>query len=117
MNPALNPLHALYGHPFAGWLRAARPVAVHRPMVVSGARCDVHELVKGCTVTVWQPLGTVMECLEGCVWITLDHDSRDTVIEAGQRFCADRNSRALVHALEASRVRVSASAPAGARGS
>ncbi|MDW5441791.1 DUF2917 domain-containing protein [Polaromonas sp. SM01] len=117
MNPALNPLHALPANPFAAWLRAARLVAVHRPMVVSGASRDVHELVKGSTVTVLQPQGTVMECLEGCVWITFDKDIRDTVLEAGEHFCADRNSRALIHAFEASRVRVAQAAPACSKGS
>jgi len=25
-----------------------------------------------------------VDCLEGCVWITLDNDKRDTVLKAGE---------------------------------
>lgn len=106
MNLTIHPLHALSGSTFAAWLRAARSVAVHRPVLVSGASRGVHELARSSTITIWQPRGAVVECLEGCVWITLDEDIRDVIIDAGERFCPDRNSRALVHALETSRVRV-----------
>lgn len=54
-----------------------------------------------------EPLGQRVECLGGCVWITLDGDRRDIVVEGGQAFTADRDQRALIHALEASLLRVS----------
>lgn len=50
--------------------------------------------------------GQRIECLEGCVWITIDHDRRDLVVAAGQAFTADRHERVLVHALQPSCVRL-----------
>ena len=60
-----------------------------------------------------------IECTRGAVWITLDHDRRDIVLEPGERFRSDSHRRALVAALEPSCVRFSAAAlsvagPAGA---
>lgn len=49
-----------------------------------------------------------IECQSGTVWITLDHDRRDIVLERGQRFRSDAHRRALVAALEPSCVRFSA---------
>jgi len=71
------------------------------------ASSPVQALIKGSTLTLQQPQGLRIDCVEGCVWITLDGDTRDTVLEAGSSFRADRQQRALVHALEPSQVRVS----------
>ena len=49
-----------------------------------------------------------IECQSGAVWITLDHDQRDIVLERGERFRSDTHRRALVAALEPSCVRFSA---------
>jgi Protein of unknown function (DUF2917) len=49
-----------------------------------------------------------IECQSGTVWITLDHDQRDIVLERGERFRSDAHRRALVAALEPSCVRFSA---------
>jgi hypothetical protein len=49
-----------------------------------------------------------IECASGAVWITLDHDRRDIVLEPGQRFRSESHRRALVAALEPSCVRFSA---------
>ncbi|MDM0013988.1 DUF2917 domain-containing protein [Variovorax sp. J22P168] len=49
-----------------------------------------------------------IECTSGAVWVTLDHDRRDIVLEPGQRFRSDIHRRALVAALEPSCVRFSA---------
>lgn len=51
-------------------------------------------------------LGQRIECVEGCVWITMDHDRRDLIVAAGQAFTADRHERVLVHALQPSCVRL-----------
>lgn len=40
----------------------------------------------------------------GSVWITLDGDSRDVVLEAGHAFTTQEHRRALVYALAPSRV-------------
>jgi len=49
-----------------------------------------------------------IECQSGTVWITLDDDQRDIVLERGERFRSDAHRRALVAALEPSCVRFSA---------
>ena len=57
-----------------------------------------------------------IECTSGALWITLDHDRRDIVLEPGERFRSDSHRRALVAALEASCVRFSAAARSVAAG-
>ena len=54
------------------------------------------------------PLGVTMECLNGHVWITLDGDPRDVVLDQGQTFTVDRNQRTLVMALDEATVRCTA---------
>jgi hypothetical protein len=46
--------------------------------------------------------GLQLACNEGSVWITLDDDPRDIVLEAGERFCGTEHRRALVYAFHAS---------------
>jgi hypothetical protein len=43
-----------------------------------------------------------IECRSGALWITLDHDPRDIVLEPGQHFRTDDHRRALVAAMEPS---------------
>ena len=45
---------------------------------------------------------TRVECREGSVWITLDHDPRDIVLAPGDSFEHDGVRRALVYAFEPS---------------
>jgi Protein of unknown function (DUF2917) len=45
-------------------------------------------------------------CREGALWITLDNDPRDVVIEAGEEFSTAEHRRALVYALQPSRLYV-----------
>lgn len=45
-----------------------------------------------------------IECVAGCVWITLDHDERDIVLERGDSFVATESARALVYAFEPARL-------------
>ena len=45
-------------------------------------------------------------CREGALWITLDNDPRDVVIEAGDEFSTGEHRRALVYALQPSRLYV-----------
>ncbi|MBO9515321.1 MAG: DUF2917 domain-containing protein [Variovorax sp.] len=49
-----------------------------------------------------------IECQSGAVWITIDHDRRDIVLEPGDHFRGDSHRRALVAALAPSCVRFSA---------
>jgi hypothetical protein len=41
-------------------------------------------------------------CTEGCLWLTLDHDPRDIVLEPGDSFEEGAPRRALLYALEPS---------------
>ena len=43
-------------------------------------------------------------CREGALWITLDNDQRDWVVEAGETFETPRQARALLYALGPTRV-------------
>lgn len=104
MNLALSHFsHA--GHLFSGWRRTPHSAAGRRILVVSDPG-DAQDLHKNGTITVLRPASTEVECLQGCVWITQDGDPLDIVIDAGQRFRAERDTRMLIHALEPSRVRV-----------
>jgi hypothetical protein len=46
--------------------------------------------------------GVRISCNDGCLWITLDNDPRDIVLEPGQFFAGTQHRRALVYALQAS---------------
>jgi hypothetical protein len=48
--------------------------------------------------------GVDFTCHEGTVWLTLDGDLRDYVLEAGDSFRTSDHRRALVYALEPARV-------------
>jgi hypothetical protein len=54
---------------------------------------------------------TRVECREGSVWITLDHDPRDIVLAPGDSFELAGDRRALVYAFEASAVALGAAQP------
>lgn len=41
-------------------------------------------------------------CTQGCLWLTLDHDQRDVILEAGECFEAAQPRRALLYALRGS---------------
>ncbi len=45
-------------------------------------------------------------CLEGAVWITLDNDTRDFVLEPCEAFTATEHRRAVIYALKPSRISV-----------
>ena len=46
--------------------------------------------------------GVDVACREGSLWITLDNDTRDIVIEAGERFSTEEHRRAVIYAMEPS---------------
>lgn len=50
--------------------------------------------------------GLTLRCESGCLWITLDNDARDIILEAGQSFVPQEHQRAIVYALEASRLKL-----------
>lgn len=48
--------------------------------------------------------GVRIGCIEGAVWLTLDGDPRDIVLEAGDAFTTPDHRRALIYALQPSRI-------------
>ncbi len=69
-------------------------------------RPGVQEIAKNGILEVKQALGVTIECLEGSVWVTLDGDRRDVVLDAGHAFNVDRKQRTLIQALDTARVRL-----------
>ena len=62
------------------------------------------ELRKDAMLPLRGAKGRTVQCLEGAVWITQDHDRNDTVLEPGQGFELDRSGKAIILALRASRI-------------
>ena len=48
--------------------------------------------------------GVQIACLEGSVWLTLDGDDQDYVLEAGETFTTGEHRRALIYALAPARI-------------
>lgn len=91
---------------FSAWLHnlTASDVAPISPSITRPTA--THEIARHKILEVKQPLGVTIECLGGSVWVTLDGDSRDVVLDAGQSFVVDRNQRTLLQALDAARIRL-----------
>ena len=53
-------------------------------------------------------------CLEGALWITLDYDTRDIVLEPCEVFTTPEHRRAVIYALKPSRLSVTSLARPGA---
>lgn len=85
----------------AGWLKARFARAL--PPAAS-----VVSLASGQSHSVTRFQGGMIECMEGCVWLTHDGDCRDVLLEAGQSHVADRESRLLIHAMRSAAVRLRA---------
>jgi hypothetical protein len=69
-------------------------------------------LPKRSVFTVPDGAGVGIECRSGSVWVTLDRDTRDIVLEPGDRFESTDHRRVLVSALEPSCITVSDAQPA-----
>jgi len=57
--------------------------------------------------------GVRILCTAGCLWLTLDHDLRDVILQPGDSFEGEAPRRALLYAFEPSTFALSASARAG----
>lgn len=47
-------------------------------------------------------------CTEGCLWLTLDDDPRDVILEPGDSFSTGEHRRALLYAMKVSSFRLAA---------
>jgi hypothetical protein len=86
---------------------AMTTLIANRPSFLTGmqrgpvAISDVaaHKLPPDGVLRFERPLGQTVHCLEGSLWITLDGDCRDVVMEAGAKHRCDRNTTLTVQAL------------------
>ena len=67
------------------------------------------------TLVLENARGTVIAVDHGCLWITLEGDTRDIVLTDGMRFEIDRRGRTIAVAEEDSRVRMRAPKTSGKR--
>lgn len=70
-----------------------------------------YELILNCGAISAAPAGccTHIKCVNGSVWITLDNDPRDIVLEEGEIFNTAKHKRVLIYAFQSSRVLVTSS--------
>lgn len=54
--------------------------------------------------TVSDASGVQIICREGSLWVTLDDDPRDVLLDAGDSFTTTEHRRALIYAIEPSRL-------------
>jgi Protein of unknown function (DUF2917) len=60
------------------------------------------------TYTVADAAGVQLACSEGTVWVTLDGDLNDYILEAGDSFVTQEHRRALVYAIAPARISLEA---------
>lgn len=105
MNLAIT--HAIHhDHSIGRWLRCSAFRSVPKTGQITGVRPYVQEIARDKILDIKQALGVAIECLEGSVWVTLDGNMRDVILDAGQSFHVDRKQRVLIQALATARVRL-----------
>ena len=53
-----------------------------------------------------------LACVSGSLWVTLDHDPRDVILERGQHWTMPARRRCVIYALQPSNARMTATAGA-----
>ena len=80
----------------------------------SGTRADSRafslDLRRQAIFSVADAANVRIACAEGSVWITLDNDPRDIVLEACEVFTTQEYRRAIIYAMTPSRITVAAGA-------
>ena len=74
--------------------------------LTTSANHSVQAMTKSKILEIKQALGTTIACLAGSIWVTLDNDIRDVILQAGQSFKVDTNQRGLIQALDTARIRL-----------
>ena len=105
MNLAL-PNAIYHKHSIGTWFRTKASSSVRQTGQITGVRPCVQEIARDKILEIKQALGVTIECLEGSVWVTLDGDMRDVILDVGQSFKVDRRQRTLIQALATARVRL-----------
>lgn len=106
MFATLDLRQAIATHVPSALLRAWRDSRVLASGRSAAPSCATRSIARQQILRLPAALGQRIECLEGCIWITMDRDRRDVVVAAGEAFTADRHQRVLVHALQPSCVRL-----------
>lgn len=88
------------------WLRSNTLYTIRLTGQDASTRSSVHEIARNKILDIKKALGVTIECLEGSVWVTLDGDRRDVILDAGQAFNVDRKQRTLIQAMDTARVRL-----------
>jgi hypothetical protein len=89
-------------------------VAGFAPICHSATGALVHQLDSAATVTLHKrsivkiphPLGRRIVCESGAIWITVDYDRKDFVLEAGDSFSATQDRQVVIQALEPAAISV-----------
>ena len=66
----------------------------------------VFELAHGRLLPIKDARGARVTCLEGTLWVTFEHSSRDLVLRAGESVEIDRDGTTLVQGMADSRMAV-----------
>lgn len=91
---------------FGKWLCAKASCGIRQARQATCMRPSVQEIARDGILEIKHGAGMTLECLEGSVWVTLDGDMRDVILDAGHAFHVDREQRILIQALDSARVRL-----------
>ena len=88
------------------------PNALHTPPEAATKADAPVDLPRRAMLKLPDAAAVQIECRSGSLWITLDDDPRDFIVEAGERFSTAAHTPAIVYALQAAVVLVQAQRPA-----
>lgn len=94
------------GRSVGRWLRAKATFGIDQNRQNTGLRPSVQEMTRDSILNIRQGADITIECLEGSIWVTLDGEMRDQILDAGDTFKVDSTKRILIQALDTARVRL-----------